>query len=171
MNERKPAAAAAHAVFSDHCGAPLLYIAAKIEECSHSPFMNLNSRLQFRRFVFPSPFHCLLPCSIMRPSPSATTVAGFGAPPPPPSSLSPSPTYLSVPDLNAAANLFSHRCSLSSSWISIRISLPLLRIRHRAIIDRSDPSLNRNPQGHVHVFAWNHSPFRMKSPSVVPDLR
>ena len=122
MNERKPAAAAAHAVFSDHCGAPLLYIAAKIEECSHSPFMNLNSRLQFRRFVFPSPFHCLLPCSIMRPSPSATTVAGFGAPPPPPSSLSPSPTYLSVPDLNAAANLFSHRCSLSSSWISIRIS-------------------------------------------------
>ena len=132
--------------------------------------MNLNPRLQFRRFVFPSPFRCLLPCSFKHPSSSAITVAGSGALPPP-SSLSPCSDYLSILDLNAAANLFSDRCSLSSSWISIRISLPLLRIRHRAIIDRSDPSLNRNPQGHVHVFAWNHSPFRMKSPSVVPDLR
>jgi hypothetical protein len=88
--------------------------------------MNLNPCLQFRRFLFPSSlFRCLLPCSVKRPSPSATIVTGSEAPPPP-SSLSPRPTYLSVPDLNVAANLaanlFSHRCSLSSSWISIRIS-------------------------------------------------
>jgi len=43
MNERKPAAAAAHAVFSDHCGAPLLYIAAKTRGMLSFPFHEFQS--------------------------------------------------------------------------------------------------------------------------------
>lgn len=133
--------------------------------------MNLNPRLQFRRFLFSSsPFRCWLPCSVKRPSPSATIVAGSEAPPPPSSlplapPISQSPTLTSPLSSSAIGAPFLPHGSPSASLL-----LPLLQIRHQDIIDRLDTSLNQNSQRHVHIFAWNHDFYRTELSSVVPDL-